>query len=237
VKISNRVSRALWVLLVCSATTPTLAQAPAKPGADGAGTTDYVWNEMQGEKLQALRAKGDALRGEITFEICQGCHRAGALGRPDGSYPRLAGQHDTVLIKQMTDVRAGRRHNPRMLPFADKHVIGPQDIADIAAFLKSLPVPPNNGKGPGGSELARGKTLYEKNCAVCHGDNGEGDGDKFYPRVSGQHFKYLLREMVDIRDGVRLNANPKMMSVVKPYTDADIEAVADYMSRFAVAAN
>jgi cytochrome c553 len=186
---------------------------------------------MQSEKLQALRAKGDPLRGEITFEICQGCHRAGALGRADGSYPRLAGQHDTVLIKQMTDVRAGRRHNPRMLPFADKHVISPQDIADIAVYLKGLPVPPNNGKGPG-TELALGRRIYDKDCATCHGDNGEGDGDKFYPRVSGQHFKYLQRESIDIRDGVRLNANPKMIRAIRRYTNAEIAAVADYMSRF-----
>lgn len=207
------------------------AQTQSTPIDEGPSSPDYVWNEMQAEKLQALRAKGDPVRGEISFEICQGCHRAGALGRPDGSYPRLAGQHDTVLIKQMTDVRAGRRHNPRMLPFADKHVIGPQDIADIASFLKALPVPPNNGKGSG-KELAQGRKLYEKDCAVCHGERGEGDGAKFYPRVSGQHYKYLLREMIDIRDGVRLNANVKMMRVIKPYTQQDLEAVADYMSRF-----
>jgi cytochrome c553 len=213
----------------CCAT--ALAQAPAQPPEDPPATAEYIWNEMQSEKLQALRAKGDPLRGEITFEICQGCHRAGALGRADGSYPRLAGQHDTVLIKQMTDVRAGRRHNPRMLPFADKHVISPQDIADIAVYLKGLPVPPNNGKGPG-TELALGRRIYDKDCATCHGDNGEGDGDKFYPRVSGQHFKYLQRESIDIRDGVRLNANPKMIRAIRRYTNAEIAAVADYMSRF-----
>lgn len=218
--------------LLCFAST-VRGQSSAASRDEGPGSGDYVWNEMQAEKLQALRAKGDALRGEISFEICQGCHRAGALGRVDGSYPRLAGQHDTVLIKQMTDVRAGRRHNPRMLPFADKHVLGAQDIADLAAFLKALPVPPDNGKGPG-KDLARGRSLYEKDCAVCHGDRGEGDGDKFYPRVSGQHFKYLLREMQEIQSGQRLNANPKMMRVIRPYVNADMEAVADYMSRLAL---
>lgn len=203
-------------------------QQPREEGIEG---KDYVWNEMYAEKLQSLRAKGDPLRGEIAFEVCQGCHRAGALGRVDGSYPRLAGQHATVLIKQMTDVRAGRRDNPRMYPFADKHVIGPQDIADIAAFLQGLPVPPNNGKGSG-ENLERAKKLYEADCAICHGDNGEGSGEKFYPRVSGQHYKYLLRESQSIRDGERRNANPKMVRVVKGYSDADIAIVADYMSRF-----
>lgn len=207
------------------------AQSP--PAKDAADEPEYMWNEMQGEKLQALRAKGDPGRGEITFEVCQGCHRAHALGRPDGSYPRLAGQHDTVLIKQMTDVRAGRRKNEKMLPFIDKHGIGPQDIADIAVYLTRLPVPPNNGKGPG-TDLATGEKSYQARCARCHGPGGEGDANKFYPRVSGQHFKYMLREMVDIRDGARLNANPRMVEVVKPFSNADLEAIADYMSRLPV---
>jgi cytochrome c553 len=201
-----------------------------QPREEGIEAKDYIWNEMYGEKLQALKAKGDAQRGEITFEVCQGCHRAGALGRVDGSYPRLAGQHATVLIKQLTDVRAGRRDNPKMYPFADKHVIGPQDIADIAMFLQGLPVPPNNGKGSG-DRLDRAKEMYDADCVSCHGKSGEGDPDKFYPRVSGQHYKYLLREALAIRDGERRNANPKMVKIIKDYTDADLMALSDYMSR------
>ncbi len=133
----------------------------------------------------------------------------------------------------MTDVRAGRRSNPKMLPFIDKHAITPQEIADIAVYLQDLPVPDNNGKGPG-NDLVRGKKLYENDCAACHGDKGEGNAGEFYPRVSGQHYAYLLREAKDIRDGIRLNANPKMMRNIKSYSDADIAAVSDYMSRFPV---
>jgi cytochrome c553 len=205
------------------------------PSAAAADATDgaYVWNEMQGEKLVALGTKGDAARGEITFEICQGCHRAHALGRPDGSYPRLAGQHITVLIKQMTDVRAGRRKNEKMLPFIDKHVTSPQDIADVAAYLTQLPSPPGNGQGPG-TDLARGEGIYAAQCASCHGAGGEGDAPKFYPRLSGQHYKYMLREMVDIREGTRANSNPRMVEVVKPLTMSDLEATADYISRMSV---
>lgn len=211
------------------------AGAQTPPASDAPNEPEYVWNEMQGEKLLALRAKGDPARGEITFEVCQGCHRSHALGRPDGSYPRLAGQHDTVLIKQMTDVRAGRRSNPKMLPFIDKHGIGPQDIADIATYLTRLPSPPNNGKGPG-DELDAARGRYEQLCATCHGNQGEGDAVRFYPRVSGQHYKYLLRESIDIRDGARHNANPKMVEVVKKLSNDDLSAIADHMSRLPTAA-
>lgn len=220
------------LLLASSLCLAGIAAAVEKqPREEGIEAKDYVWNEMYADKLQSLKAKGDVLRGEIAFEVCQGCHRAGALGRVDGSYPRLAGQHATVLIKQMTDVRAGRRDNPKMYPFADKHVIGPQDIADIALFLAKLPAPPNNGKGKG-DNLARARKLYDADCASCHGDRGMGDSDKFYPRVAGQHYEYLARESFAIRNGERRNAHPKMVKLIRDYSDADIVIVSDYMSRF-----
>ena len=209
---------ALWPLSV-------LAQEPASGGKQ-------VWNELKGEKLEALKLKGDVTRGAEAFEICQGCHKRGATGTVSGAYPRLAGQHATVLIEQMTDIRSGKRLNPKMEPFAEEHVLTTQDIADIAAYLQALPIPPNLGRGPGNA-LARGKELYIKDCAVCHGDKGEGNAEKFFPLVAGQHFKYLLREARFIRDGGRGNANPDMVKVIKPYSDADLEAVADYISGLA----
>jgi cytochrome c553 len=188
-----------------------------------------AWNELKGEKLLALKLKGDPARGADAFEICQGCHKRGATGTVSGAYPRLAGQHATVLIKQIADIRSGRRANPKMKRFAHEEIVEPQDIADIAAYLQTLPIPANFGKGPG-TLLSRGKELYARDCASCHGDRGEGNAEKFFPMVAGQHYKYLLREVRFIRDADRGNANPDMIKVVKPYSDADIEAVADYMA-------
>jgi cytochrome c553 len=195
-----------------------------------AALADPQWNASYPEKTEALALKGDATRGEASFVICQGCHRVGALGRADGSYPRLAGQHATVLIKQLADVRSGRRNNPKMLPFADHRSLSVQDIADIGAFLQQLPVPPDQGQGDG-KDLARGRQLYERDCASCHGSDGMGDAAKFYPRVSGQHYRYLVREGRMIRDGERRNTNPDMVGAIKNYSDEEITAVSDYVSR------
>lgn len=204
-----------------------LAQGHAAPGAD-AGVP--VWNELKGEKLEALKLRGDAARGEEAFIICQGCHRRGAIGSISGAYPRLAGQHATVLIEQIADIRSGRRVNPRMEPFAEEHVLTTQEIADIAVYLQALPIPPNIGKGPGNA-LDRGRELYARDCASCHGGKGEGNAEKFFPLVAGQHFKYLQREVQFIKDGVRGNANPDMVKVINAYRDEDIDAVVDYISR------
>jgi cytochrome c553 len=202
----------LWPALV-------MAQTPA-------------WNEIKGELKEALQAKGNPARGEAAFQPCQGCHRKDASGRVSGAYPRLAGQHANVLMKQIADIRSGRRSNAKMEPFIDDHVLTAFDIADIAVFLEALPVPTANGKGAG-TALAHGKQLYDKDCADCHGAKGEGNGPKFYPMVAAQHYRYLLREVQLIRDGDRRNANPDMVSVIKDYQLADMEAVSDYMSQFA----
>lgn len=202
-------------------------------GAASASAADVpVWNELKGEKLEALKLSGNAARGEQAFAICQGCHRPGATGTVSGAYPRLAGQHATVLIEQMADIRSGKRKNRKMVPFADEHVLSTGEIADIAVYLQGLPIATNLGRGPGDA-LERGREVYVRDCANCHGARGEGRAEKFFPLLAGQHFKYLLRELHLIRDGSRGNAHPDMVGVIKIYGDEDIEAVADYISRLA----
>jgi cytochrome c553 len=190
-----------------------------------------VWNELKGEKLEALQLKGDAARGAEAFQVCQGCHKRDAMGTASGAYPRLAGQHAAVLIEQMADIRSGRRINLKMAPFSDEHALTTQEMADIAVYLQSLPIQnQQGGKGPG-IALNRGKELYVRDCAVCHGDRGEGNAQKFTPLLAGQHYGYLLREVGLIKDQKRGNANPDMVKVVKNYGNEDLQAVSDHISR------
>jgi cytochrome c553 len=180
------------------------------------------------ELAALLELKGDPDRGKTVFVACHDCHRKDGSGRANGAFPRLAGQYAPVLIKQLSDIRSGRRNNPSMLPMATS--LSRADIADVAAYVQSLPVPPTNGKGPG-SGVTRGKQLYDRDCASCHGASGEGNAAKFYPMVAAQHYRYLLREVVSIRDGERGNSDPAMVRVVKNYGQGDIDAVADYMAQ------
>jgi cytochrome c553 len=116
-----------------------------------------------------------------------------------------------------------------MHPYSMK-LIDAQEIADVSTYLQALPIPPGNGTGPG-TELATGEKLYRRDCVSCHGEQGEGSEEKFYPVLAGQHYQYLLRQIRDIAAGHRRNANPDMMKVVKRYTDEQMKAVVDYMSR------
>jgi len=206
--------------------------APPAPHQSGIEGKDYKWNADGGEKSEALKKKGDIKRGEEAYEVCGACHLPSGAGRPDGTFPQLAGQHSTVLIKQMADIRAGLRDNPTMYPFAAT-LTDPQELADAAAYINSLCIPVDHGKYDGADaaiQIAKGKELYEKQCLECHGKTGEGNKEKFYPVIAGQHYKYLLRQMTEIRDGHRRNANPDMVKVIKPYTNDQLVAISAYQS-------
>ena len=179
-----------------------------------------------------LKLKGDAKHGAEVFEVCSACHLATGIGRPDGSLPVVSSQHANVLVKQMVDILTGHRDNPTMLPFAQS--MSPQDMADAAAYMHTLKLSAKNGKGSG-KTVKQGKALYEKDCKSCHGAGGEGDEAKFIPMLTGQHFKYMQRQLEEMRAGKRKNADKDMLKVIKAYGDADIAAVTDYMSRLPVA--
>lgn len=205
--------------------------ADAVKSPKGYGSKGYVWGKLLPEQVEVLKLSGDAMRGKEAFRVCRGCHKADAAGVTDGTYPRLTGQHASVVIKQVTEVRAGVRINPKMEPFSADHAVSPQEIADIAVFLAATESPRENGKGEG-DFVAKGKKLYEEGkCMKCHGRSGEGNADKAYPVIAAQHYGYLKREMEYIQKGIRGNSHPDMVRAIKGYKHEDIEAMADYLSR------
>lgn len=215
----------------------TLALAPAvvfagPPAAHKGGIEEkgYVWNAQEGEKIEALKLKGDAKRGKEAYEVCGACHLPSGSGRPDGTFPQLAGQHSTVIIKQIADIREGLRDNPTMYPFAQT-LTDAQELADVAQYIQTLCIPREHGMGSKDpAVLKHGEELYKKECTSCHGETGAGEKAKFYPVLAGQHYKYMLRQVTEIRDGKRRNANPDMVKIVKKYSDRDLDAVVTYMS-------
>ena len=119
------------------------AAALAKPPPGG------KWKATAAEALEALKIAGDVEEGEEIYTVCADCHQPTGWGDPLGVFPQLAGQHTTVLIKQISDIRAGNRDNPTMYPFA-MQIEGAQDIADVCSYIQTREMNPNPRIGPGG---------------------------------------------------------------------------------------
>lgn len=183
------------------------------------------------ELTKAMSLEPNVENGKQVFKLCMACHQANGWGLEDGSFPQLSGQHRSVIIKQIADIRAGNRDNPQMYPIAKESVMGgPQAISDVAAYIDTLPMDPAPGTGRGINEERAEKLFYRK-CAECHGADGSGDAERFFPRIHGQHYEYLLRQIKWIRNGKRRNANPVMVKRVKKMKMEDLELLADYVSR------
>lgn len=183
------------------------------------------------ELTQALDLEPNLENGRTLFLSCVDCHTRKAWGSADGVFPQIAGQHRSVIIKQIADIRYGNRDNPTMLPFAQEGILGgAQAISDVAGYIASLPMNPEPGTGPG-NNLEHGEKLYKKSCAICHGDNGEGFDKELFPKIQGQHFAYLLRQLKWMREGGRRNVYRGMVRKIRKMTVADFEALSDYLSR------
>ncbi len=221
-----------------AATAATAKKDPVHNGKLHDGTGEKVWMTKGGEREEALHLKPDHENGIEVFEVCSGCHLTEGWGKPDGTFPQLAGQHQSVLIKQLADIRSKNRDNPTMYPFAlPESIGGTQAMADVTAYISKLPMNPDNGKGKwekGTPEFEQGKKLFEDNCTKCHGEKGRGNAEKFYPRIQGQHYEYMHRQFRWIRDGKRRNANPDMVKQIKGFSDKDMEMVINYVSRIPV---
>ena len=78
----------------------------------------------------------DAAKGKVLYATCIQCHGEKGEGNPAQKAPKLSGQHDWYVIKQVTDIKSGVRKNPEMLPFITK--LTEQDIKDLAAYIVTL---------------------------------------------------------------------------------------------------
>ncbi|MFM1978248.1 MAG: hypothetical protein RLZZ151_763 [Pseudomonadota bacterium] len=179
------------------------------------------------------QAAGNAADGEkIVTGVCASCH--GADGNSLVSmYPKLAGQHPEYITKQLTNFKAGDRKNPIMAGMVAN--LSPEDMLNLGAYFGSQKAKAGaakvNGAGSAGEKIYKGgiANLGVPACASCHGANGAGVPVQF-PRLGGQHAEYTITQMKAWRSGERANDPAKMMRMVAAkLSDADIEAVADYI--------
>jgi len=196
-------------------------------------TITYAVEEKQAPKAdpakgETLYSSGDAARN---ITACVACH--GAAGNSTiAQNPKLAGQFETYIAKQLADFKSGQRNNPVMSGIAK--ALNDNDMRNIAAYLDKQQPKPGAAKNKDIVEF--GKKIYragiaEKNvpaCASCHGATGSGIPAQF-PRLAGQHQDYTIAQLTAFRSGGRKNS-PQMVTIAKRMSDDEIQAVADYVA-------
>lgn len=181
--------------------------------------------------LPAMAAP-DLAKGQATYEgVCVACHgEAGKSVLADN--PVLAQQHPEYLVKQLQEFKNDKRADPIMKGFSS--MLTDEDMANVAAWLAQQKAEPGAATNKDlvtlGERIFRGG-IQDRNiaaCAGCHSPNGAGIPAQ-YPRLSGQHTQYTIKQLKAFRDGVRTN-NQQMTDVAAKLNDKEIQALADYIA-------
>jgi cytochrome c553 len=175
--------------------------------------------------LGAPASAQDVGAGRAKSQVCAACH--GADGNSTNpAWPTLAGQTWRYTYLQLKDFNEGRRSDPQMTPFAAN--LSREDMLDLAAyFAAQKPAAPAFKPDPAKIERGRAKAA-EALCTMCHLGGFKGQNE--IPRVAGQHPEYVVKQMQDFKTGRRTNDAGNMSAVSKTLSDADIDALAQYLA-------
>jgi len=219
----------VWGSLLCGSLVALTARVVSQPPSAAAAHSPAV--SAKADLRAVLEATPNPQQGMRLFQICAECHGPQGGGDASGWPPEIAGQHPRVLAKELTDFRAGLRRYDPMERIAGHHVLHTtQDIADVAAYVASLPPSTTTALGEGRS-LERGGRLYAGRCQWCHGGQGEGSDQRFVPRVAGQQYEYLLRQLHDTAGARRPNMRAQHLRLLESVDMEDLVGLARYMSR------
>jgi len=220
---------ALAATLVATAAVAHGAPKPAAPAAAGSSAPAASTPAQPPGPLP-----GDAKAGQAKAAVCGACH--GMDGNStDAQYPKLAGQNEEYIVRQLHNFKSGKRQNPIMLGFASQ--LSGQDMANVGAYFMSQHVHP----GVADEKLVKaGEKIYREGdaklgipaCMACHGPDGRGNPGAAYPQLAGQHAQYLLKTLTAWHDGTTWgdDAHARIMpAIAKRLTTQDITAVSSYL--------
>ena len=182
---------------------------------------------------------GDAEAGQVKAATCVACHGVdGNSAVP--TFPKLAGLGHKYLLKQMQDIRDGRRPVALMAGQVDN--MTDEDLSDIAVFYDAQE---RSGGMSDPDKVALGKKVYLAGiadrqvpaCSGCHSPTGNGNSLAGYPSLGGQHAEYIASQLKMFRKGYedptgRTNGGDAriMRTTAFRMSDMEIEAVASYIA-------
>jgi cytochrome c553 len=180
--------------------------------------------------VAALLASGPALAQTpaappAKVATCAACH--GPLGNPTmAGVPMLAGQTARYMYLQLRDFQEGRRSNELMSPMAKD--LSRDEMRELAAwFAAQKPAPQPFQPDAAKAQLGKAKA-DETLCTMCH--LGGFAGQNEIPRVAGQPFDYIVKQLLAFKAKTRTNDAGNMTSVSSTLSETDIENLANYIA-------
>jgi len=198
-----------------------------------------------------LHAEDAIDAGKEKAAACMSCH--GEHGNSlVATFPKLAGQHASYLIKQLEAFKNGTRKSPMMSALAMG--LSDKDIKNIAAYYAAQKISANelpvldedddsdekqdakttNEADSVQTLIAQGADLYRNGdlprevsaCIACHGPLAEGNKPAAFPSLKSQHADYLIKSLTDFKTNARTNNSDNMMHMIaKKMTTEEIKAV------------
>ena len=149
---------------------------------------------------------GSAENGKTLYALCVSCHGADGAGNKALNAPRISGQKEWYIARQLASFKAGMRgshekdiYGQQMRPMA-MTLANEQAVADVAAYLSTLQ---SSSAAPTvQGDAAAGKAAYAV-CASCHGANGEGNKALNAPKIAGQQDWYIVRQLQNFKKRIR----------------------------------
>jgi cytochrome c oxidase subunit 2 len=174
-----------------------------------------AWLNAQPTFAQTMtQTAGDPEAGKALYAVCAACHGAQGEGNPALHAPKLAGQGQWYLQRQLKYFKIGARgthekdeFGKTMAPMAAT-LSDDAAIANVSAYIKTLVDKPAPATVQGNA--SDGQRIYVSTCGACHGPSGRGIEATNAPGLQGMSDWYLVTQLKNFKQGIR-GAHPKDM--------------------------
>ncbi len=145
-------------------------------------------------------------QGHLYVGACSPCHGKSGEGYAGEQSPKISGQEDWYLSRQLagfvSDYR-GAHATERWAKQMNFHVkdFTQAQLDSFVAYIGTLDDAPSEPSIA--ADDARGKQLYASTCSACHAENGMGNAELNAPRLAGMTDWYMLTQLQKYRAGLR----------------------------------
>ena len=219
------------------------------------GITHRLPKDMPKEKAVAEDTSKWTYDEEYADEImmtCAPCHGPKGQGKPDGTYPRIAGLDPVYLARQLRAFKERKRVNIPMQPYTTERELPEEDVQTISLYLSRIKLPSRLGEIDKKNfdplevlertkmvvnvplwkrgNVEGGARAYRRECAGCHGPKGEGNPAKLIPPLAGQYSAYLKRQIRAFAEGKRVHDDPRDKEIFASVGEGEIDDILAWLS-------